>query len=82
MDDEFTAKILPVHVDRRLDELLVNWAEHIRLSPMEKDELYDRIFVISKDLGYDWWRQLLVDMPLKNSNIFANLWYGHKKNAV
>ena len=57
MDDEFTQKILPVNVDRQLDDLLDIWAGHVRMSPLEKEDIYNQIFVNTEDFGYDWWRK-------------------------
>lgn len=79
MNDEFSEKLLPVHVNRQLDELLGSWAEHVRLSSVEQDDLYNQIFVI-KDLDYDWWHQLFASISFKNKNVYGNSWFG--KNAV
>ena len=81
MDDEFTEKILPVNVDRQLDELLDIWAGHVRMSPLEKEDIYNQIFVNTEDFGYDWWRKLLDHSSIRNTNIFVNLRYGNKNMA-
>lgn len=69
MDDENAGILLPVETDRRLDQLLADWAVHARLSPEKEIEIYERIFVVEEDLGYDWWQQLVDGFSFKALNV-------------
>ena len=48
------------------------------MSPLEKEVIYNQIFVNTEDFGYDWWRKLLDHSSISNTNIFVNLRYGNK----
>jgi hypothetical protein len=70
MNEEFKDLILSVDTDDRLNQLLTEWSLQVRLSKKEEDELYERIFVIADDLGFDWWRQLAVGCSFQTWNAF------------
>jgi hypothetical protein len=70
MNEEFKDLILSTDTDDWLNQLLTEWSLEVQLSKKEADELYERIFVISDDLGYDWWRQLAVGCSFQLWNTF------------
>ncbi|MFC5648759.1 hypothetical protein ACFPYJ_06380 [Paenibacillus solisilvae] len=69
MGNDKAVNLLTVDTDRRLDQLLADWAEYARLSPEKEEEIYERIFVVEEDLGYDWWQQLVDGFSFKASNV-------------
>ncbi|WP_199615799.1 hypothetical protein [Paenibacillus alkalitolerans] len=77
MDDEPMDMRLPADVDDQLNRLLAEWALQVRLSLQEEEELYDRIFVIADDLGYDWWRQLAGGFSFQTLNVFPSFVFGN-----
>jgi hypothetical protein len=70
MNEEFKDLILSTDTDDWLNQLLTEWSLEVQLSQKEADEWYERIFVISDDLGYDWWRQLAVGSSFQLWNTF------------
>ncbi|WP_029192786.1 hypothetical protein [Paenibacillus harenae] len=70
MDDELMDLKFPAEADDQLNRLLAKWALQVQLSLQEEEELYDRIFVIADDLGYDWWRQLGEGFSFQTLNVF------------
>lgn len=76
MDDEFADIRFPADADEQLDRLLAGWAQQVRLSLQEEDELFDRIFVITEDLGYNWWRQLAGGFSFPTVNLSPAFAFG------
>jgi len=70
VNEEFVNRELSADADDRLSQLLAEWGQQVRLSQQEENELYDRIFVLADDLGYDWWRQLIGGFPFQTLNSF------------
>ncbi|WP_018757533.1 hypothetical protein [Paenibacillus terrigena] len=66
--DEINKKAMSeIQAYRQLDQLLGQWANEMMQPLAQEFTLADSIYVISdKDLGYDWWRQL-VDHARLNS---------------
>jgi hypothetical protein len=64
-DDNLTAAL-----DLVLDQILDDWAEHVWINFNQQEYLVlQDVIVISKDLGYTWWRQLFVQFPFHNTSI-------------
>jgi hypothetical protein len=77
MDDELMDLRLPAEADDQLNRLLAEWALQVQLSLHEEEELFDRIFVIADDLGYEWWRQLAGGFSFQTLNIFPANFFVH-----
>jgi hypothetical protein len=64
-DDNLTAAL-----DLVLDQILDDWAEHVWINFNQQEYMVlQDVIVISKDLGYTWWRQLFDQFPFHNTSI-------------
>ncbi|MCQ6561176.1 hypothetical protein [Paenibacillus mendelii] len=78
MDEEWMEAMLPVHVQRQLDQLLESWAEQMPTPPAQIDLDNDHISIIANDHGYEWWRRLFDQAYLKPIPAFPPGWPFHK----
>lgn len=57
----------------RLDQILNEWAEHVFKSlGNEGNIIVDDIFIITKDLGYQWWKQLFERCSFNDANVYPS----------
>ena len=78
MDEEWIEAMLPVHVQRQLDQLLESWAEQIPTPPAQIDLDNDHISIITNDLGYEWWHRLFDQSHFKPLPILPPVWPFHR----
>jgi hypothetical protein len=71
--DNKTEGALTAAAEYRLDLILNEWAEHVSKSlGNEGDAIVDDIFIITKDLGYQWWKQLFERRSFNNANVYPS----------
>ncbi|WP_219834040.1 hypothetical protein [Paenibacillus sp. R14(2021)] len=71
MNNETDWRSLPIAAEQRLDELLDVWAAQARLKPERGEAIFEHFFVIEKDLGYEWWKQLFDGISFHPAKMFS-----------
>ena len=80
MGEEWDKSVNEFEAYRQLDQLLEAWANDMVQPLAQQFTMEDSIYVLNeKDLGYDWWRQLVDRSRMNSAALPVSFWHTEQR---